>query len=345
MRYECLCSWILAWLLVFLNSAALDPLATGLVILPLPQAQGRPSFRRARELQNHKSRWHTALNQNDGYPSDRNNNPPLTVTPLMALALEESLFKVQALMNMSDNADNGALWWNDLLKNCQESVQLGPSSRQGAGTGLFARKNLDLGALVSFYPVHGIGLDILGGTRVAIASSDDMDQAYFDNDSRNQQQSGNNYRQYLIHGDKDLNPILSSPSFFIDVNPNRVIQDGWMSHCINDGATIIRGESIVEYYTGAFAAQNCLQIPFGPSPLMATVTTSRVEKGKELFTCYGSAFWLAETGGHKPMETFAIVQQQQCLKLAASKTRAAIENARTAYSHELECMYSLWEIL
>jgi hypothetical protein len=353
MRYDSLCSWIPPWLLVFWISAALDPrVAIGLVILPLPR--GRPSsFRCAREL--HKSRRHTSLDQNnDGSPSDSNtDDPPLNVSPLMALALEQSLFQVQTLMNMSDNdSEHGA--WSHLMKNCRESVQLGPSSQPGAGKGLMARKDLDQGALVSFYPVHGIGLGNLGWSRVAIASSNDMDQAYFDNDDRQHgQQCGHNYRQYLIHDDRDINPILSSLSLlFIDVNPNRAIQNGWMSHCINDGAAIIRhdtmlqGDGIVEYYTSALAAQNCVQIPFGPSPLMATVTTSPVEKGKELFTCYGSAFWLAKTGGHKPaMDTPAIAQQQQCVKLAASKTRSAIEHARTTYNKELECVYSLWDRL
>lgn len=78
---------------------------------------------------------------------------------------------------------------------------------------------------------------------------------------------------------------------------------------------------------------------------MATMITSRVEKGHELFTCYGSAFWLAETRGHKPMETDAIIQQRQYVKLSASKTGSAIDHARTAYNKELELLYSLWERL
>ena len=35
-----------------------------------------------------------------------------------------------------------------------------------------------------------------------------------------------------------------------------------------------------------------MHIPFGPAPLMATVTTCKVKKGEELFTTYGGSYWL-----------------------------------------------------
>jgi hypothetical protein len=167
MQYD-LCRWRLVsvwFFVIFFISAALDPLlATGLVVIPL--SQGRLSLQHARAMLHQKSRWHTALfAQNDGYPSGHNNDRYShdIVNPLMALALEEWLFKVQTLMNMSDNnADSREeLWWSHLMKTCQESVYVGPSSSQpGAGKGLFAQKNLDQGTLVSFYPVHGIGSSI-----------------------------------------------------------------------------------------------------------------------------------------------------------------------------------------
>jgi hypothetical protein len=58
---------------------------------------------------------------------------------------------------------------------------------------------------------------------------------------------------------------------FLDVNPNRKVMDGWVSHIINDGAAMKSPfssnngneieQSMLEYYQESKAMQNCIHIP------------------------------------------------------------------------------------
>jgi hypothetical protein len=81
---------------------------------------------------------------------------------------------------------------------------------------------------------------------------------------------------------------------FVDVNPNRPVTLGWQSHLINDGATVeTNNESgVLNYYEKSRRAKNCVHVPFGPAPILATVTSRKVKKGQELFTTYGCTYWL-----------------------------------------------------
>ena len=81
---------------------------------------------------------------------------------------------------------------------------------------------------------------------------------------------------------------------YIDVNPQRPLVPGWMSHLVNDGATVLVNteQGVLDYYSASRAAKNCVHVPFGPSPILATVTTRKVKKGQELLTTYGCTYWL-----------------------------------------------------
>ena len=83
-------------------------------------------------------------------------------------------------------------------------------------------------------------------------------------------------------------------ALYIDVNPNRPLRDTWISHLINDGAVVEFNteEGLLDYYKMSAQRKNCVNIPFGPSPILATVTSSKVKKGDELFTTYGGSYWL-----------------------------------------------------
>lgn len=87
---------------------------------------------------------------------------------------------------------------------------------------------------------------------------------------------------------------LTKEPLYLDVNPQRTIADGWVSQMINDGATVnVNSEQgVLDYYRATKRAKNCIHIPFGPSPVLATVTTKKVAKGEELLTTYGGTYWL-----------------------------------------------------
>jgi len=161
--------------------------------------------------------------------------------------------------------------------------------------GLFARKNPKAGTITSLYPAHCIRIDRddddTGPRCVALNESDFQ---YFDDQSR--QNNGANYLHYLIGNRNLMSSEITSydGTLFIDVNPNRPVAPGWVSHYINDGSIVRTNDEdgVLDYYANTRRAKNCAHIPFGPSPMMATCTTKKVKKGAELFTTYGCSYWL-----------------------------------------------------
>jgi len=196
----------------------------------------------------------------------------------------------------------------------KQHVRIGPSSIPGAGQGVFATQNIKAGTIVGFYPVHAIGLERFDTNVIVTATPQDDD--YFnpvdDDDDEEGDEDDNtvspchNYLHYLIgsrplcgfqvassaqqqNNDDDDGSVL-----FIDVNPARAIAPEWIGHCVNDGAIVRTNseEGLLEYYRQSSQKKNCVAVPFGPAPIMAAITTSKVQKGDELFTTYGGSYWL-----------------------------------------------------
>lgn len=97
-------------------------------------------------------------------------------------------------------------------------------------------------------------------------------------------------------------------ALFVDANPHQPLIDGWMGHLVNDGAIVASSseQSILDYYAATRAAKNCVHVPFGPSPIQATVTTRKVKKGQELFTTYGCSYWMDALMGSAGMDAVEI---------------------------------------
>jgi hypothetical protein len=182
------------------------------------------------------------------------------------------------------------------------SVEIQPSLVDGAGMGMFAKQNIQQGTIISFYPVHAIGVDF-GDSSVCIASND-VSQDYFSHRDSNAAQNTNNnsndcnYQQYLI-GSRPLAgncvaELFDGDNLFVDVDPNQVDKPGWKGHYVNDAAVVESSgeEGILQYYQRSRRGKNCVHVPLGPCPILAVVTTRKVEKGEELFTTYGGSYWL-----------------------------------------------------
>eukprot|EP00547_Thalassionema_nitzschioides_P008133 CAMPEP_0194227894 /NCGR_PEP_ID=MMETSP0156-20130528/43095_1 /TAXON_ID=33649 /ORGANISM="Thalassionema nitzschioides, Strain L26-B" /LENGTH=327 /DNA_ID=CAMNT_0038960391 /DNA_START=35 /DNA_END=1018 /DNA_ORIENTATION=+ len=236
--------------------------------------------------------------------------------------------------NLMSPTDNNL---NQLYKKCLKSVKVDESSIEGAGMGLFATKNIKAGSIISLYPVHAVGVtsETETSTTTTYTALRSDDQSYFDDDGRNTQTA--DYVHFLIGsrpfgGNSKSIPFREDETLFVDVNPNRAVSSPWLGHYINDGAIVEKNneEGVLDYYRETNNAKNCVHIPFGPSPILASVTTKKVKKGDEFFTCYGCSYWMDALFGCESTEmTDRIVAEA---RETASDIFATMNQAKVTYA-------------
>lgn len=178
------------------------------------------------------------------------------------------------------------------FRGCGENCRTGPSTVPGAGTGLFAARDIRPGSVLGLYPMHCLELGPGFYENTAVYSSPEDASCIEATESPDY--------VLTVLGDRPL-PGIKLPSWmdpalelYIDVNPNnKQIHPSWLSHYINDGAMLNPNEedSVVAYYKRSSQRRNCVHVPFGPVPLMASVATKTVPKGEEFFTTYGFEYW------------------------------------------------------
>lgn len=173
---------------------------------------------------------------------------------------------------------------------CVQRIEIKESAIPGAGRGLFAKTNLQKGTIISFYPAHALGID--DGQFCYLP----QDQDYFTTHPCSESSYLHCTDQPLFQRESIVHPVLPTNTvpLYLDVNPQRDIVGAWASHMINDGAVVQSNsiQGVLDYYRESGKMKNCIHIPWGPSPIMATVTTKKVKKGQELLTSYGGTYWL-----------------------------------------------------
>jgi hypothetical protein len=265
-------------------------------------------------------------------------------------------------------------------------IEVAPSSIPKAGRGVFATRIIPAGTIVSLYPCHGVGVDFQqvddnddddnndNDTTNIIVALDPTDQEFF---LQQQQQESSkqayNYLHYLL-GSRPLGgeeqvgtgatneqqntnaQLFEGDALFIDVNPNQPTTSGWVSHFINDGAIVHSNSEIgvLDYYAESRKAKNCVHVPFGPSPILATVTTKQIEKGQELFTSYGCMYWLQEIltttsilddgddDGNDEEEEYTDITETIQLKVKETTIDLfqAMQSVRTCYANEEKAFHA-----
>ena len=200
-----------------------------------------------------------------------------------------ALVKMQAMQQPTFFQDASPVL-NDFHSDIATLVTIQESTIPGAGNGLFAATDLAPGVIVGFYPTHCLGVAMERSSPYVTLDSDN--QEYFNND----QQS--NYMQFIVGSrpllGTDITKLFEGNPIFVDTNPNQPIIPGWVGHLVNDGAVVRENTEtgLLQYYTESNRRNNCVNIPFGPSPIVATVTTRALSKGDELLTSYGCLYWL-----------------------------------------------------
>jgi len=271
--------------------------------------------------------------------ADTIENECITETPLTEVLLH-SVKKMDQVMKPQFFESTSSL--KALYDGCAKTVDIKESYIKGAGLGLFAKKNIKAGTIISFYPSHALGVEIeteeqnLASTFV----SQPTDQEYFD---KNPCTSS----CYLHCTDQPLfkrNSILSTQQegmkdipLYLDANPTKAIVPAWVSQMINDGATVKTNseQGVLDYYNISKKMRNCIHIPFGPSPIMATVTTRKVKKGEEFFTTYGGTYWLGvllEIRGEEGVGITFKIQKE--IQDTAADLVACMKTVSTVYANQ-----------
>lgn len=217
-------------------------------------------------------------------------------------------------------------FYTKLVKNVE--VQDSPIS----GRGLFAKKPIKAHTIVSFYPAHALGTD----EPFVFAPQDTV---YFHSHPFATS-------EYLHATDQPIFQRSSccasiSDVLYLDVNPNRAVVEGWTSQFINDGATVESFDEagVLDYYSTSTARKNCIHIPFGPSPILATLTTKKVKKGQELLTSYGGVYWCKD----QSVQVTPPIQAQ--IQASANDLFAALTTSQTFYQNVLHDLTAAVEAL
>ena len=261
-----------------------------------------------------------------------------------------------------------------LRKQVITNTKVGPSSLGGhVGLGLFATKNIKAGTIVGLYPAHALGYELFipidnngDDNDVAMNNEDNLqdlsmfmsgneqDEKYFAEHPHGNSPYLHATDQPLFQRSSLLSPLFNedsnvemSPPLYLDVNPTRndELDPIWTSHYINDGASLLDTiqqkdssieEGIEEYYRQSTSKKNCIHIPFGPSPLLATITTKKVKKGQELFTSYGVVYWLGsvDMDDDTASSTSMTESIQNQILQSARDLQSAMEVAKNGYSNE-----------
>lgn len=220
-------------------------------------------------------------------------------------------------------------------------VEVKQSTIPGAGMGLFAKETIEAGTVVAFYPAHILGINIGETTRrITLDSSNKVMEL----PAREEEDSNDHeYIQYIIGSrpilSHDVSKDLGADSIFLDVDLKRPSIPLWNSHRINDGAIVLSNteDGILKYYRDSRIAKNCVNIPFGPSPLLATITCKTLSRGEELFTTYGCSYWLesllTQTGETEEAYITDCILQES--KIVALDIFNLMKDAVLKYKHQM----------
>uniref|UniRef100_A0A7S1YRC1 SET domain-containing protein n=1 Tax=Ditylum brightwellii TaxID=49249 RepID=A0A7S1YRC1_9STRA len=272
----------------------------------------------------------------------------------------------------TDNISGGAILMNQMQNGIMKNVQIKESSIANAGLGLFATKNIKAGTIVGFYPAHALGLeDVESGREIFVVDNDGGDQSdkdYF----QNHPHAASGYlhatdqpifkRPSLltksieiadIDDNASLIATMENTPLYLDVNPNRdnrqigKASSMWVSHYINDGASLDPNNNsndddggVSAYYTASKSKKNCIHIPFGPSPIIATISTKKIKKGEELFTSYGCVYWLGSNTQSSPAMTNKIQLQ---IQESAQDLFSSMNTSSVRYANQIEALENIFD--
>lgn len=144
------------------------------------------------------------------------------------------------------------------------------------GNGVFAKKDINIDEIITFYPVDVLYLNV-GEEETVMSFSNRYKQLYNDDLIGNIK---SNYRYYI---DENIN-VIGDPIFFN--NPN------YLGHLINDSMNHNKTKkSRNKYISQSQLKSNCDLISNTPFLYIAVVSNKFIKKDEELFVSYGVQYW------------------------------------------------------
>jgi hypothetical protein len=144
------------------------------------------------------------------------------------------------------------------------------------GNGVFAKKDINIDEIITFYPVDILYLNV-GENETVMSFSKRYKQLYSDDLISNIK---SNYRYYI---DENIN-IVGDPIFFN--NPN------YLGHLINDSMNHNKTKkSRNKYISQSQLKSNCDFISNTPFLYITVVSNKFIKKDEELFVSYGVQYW------------------------------------------------------
>lgn len=220
-----------------------------------------------------------------------------------------------------------------LFEYCGTAVSEGPSTIPQAGYGLFANEDISAGTIVSFYPIHAVGVNLPnGGSQIVSIQDYDISR-----------DTSSSYAVTLLGGRKLLGETLPG-NVFVDMDPRLTTPLAWKAYRINDGAILERNseEGVLAYYERSLQQQNTGILPFGPAPLNVAVTTCDVQRGDELFVTYSYMYWLDLLLQHQDdwtPQTGPILEQEQAIAEDLMSMSDYMERAYFIESKEIKKLF------
>ena len=274
---------------------------------------------------------------NPDVDNDVNKRDSISTPQDLEHAFSEAMWKMKVFQKDPEFLATRPESLRTLFQACQDSVQVAPSSIPAAGKGLFAVQDIPAGSMLTLYPVHAMGVNFEDGS-CFLHGRDGYDH------------TKSAYIMSLV-GNRPILGIDLKRAFggmgFVDADPNRSVEKAWQCHYINDGAIVQKNtpESVMEYYVDSLKKQNAIFLPVGPAPLVAAVATKDIHEGQEIFTCYGSSYWLGlvepDTDFWSPRTEDIVLTEQ---KIASMLEEASDYVSKTYAEEEAELQQAFNDI-
>ena len=174
---------------------------------------------------------------------------------------------------------------NGILKFDLDKGYIGKSKIKSAENGLFAKKDILQGEMVTFYPgdiaSYVPNEDKIKHEHVSLETYSQRFKTQFEKNIKKERDATAMMNKYTYDVDTNYR-IIGSPYFRDDTN--------YMGHFINDGAKLNPSETSKEYLEASLLKSNCGYYHM-KDLLIGIVATENIKKDDEFYITYGVEYW------------------------------------------------------